>query len=80
MNRIELCDRACFEEQQVMDTETGCIWRNCVHQPVEIYCSLLVKECSVHLPSDCRRRRAEDLAVHHHSLPLHGGVFLPVAC
>lgn len=31
-----------------------------------------------HLPSDSRRRRAEDVAVHHHSIPLHSRVILPL--
>lgn len=51
-----------------------------MHPTAEIYCSLLVfgrQEQSAHLPSDSRRRRAEDFAVHHHSLPLHGSVILP---
>lgn len=58
-----------------------CVQRDCVHPAVEIYCSLLVygrQEQTAHLPSDGRRRRAEDRAVHHHSLPLHRRVVLPI--
>lgn len=48
-----------------------------MHSPVDFCCSLLVwweQEETTNIPSDGWRRRAEDLAVHHHPLPLDGWV------
>lgn len=54
-----------------------------VHPVVEIYRPLLLQgriEWPLHPPSDCGGRRAEDIAVHHHSLPFDGGVILALFC
>lgn len=53
-----------------------CIQSDCVHQLRSTALCWFTQPAT--LPSDSRRRRAEEPAVHYHSLPLHSRVILPV--